>query len=100
MAYNDMRIHVEEEGLVELRRALETAGEEYKLQLARLTNLIEEITIGDIQGDLADDLLMNFKAKEEDFKSLARTIEEVEEKIGIKGQDFTTMVEGLKEEAK
>ena len=96
----DERIHVEEEGLVNLKHALETAGEEYKFQLAKLINLVEEITRGDIQGDLADDLLMKFRAKEADFKSLARTIEEVEEKIGLKGQDFTTMVEGLKETAK
>ncbi len=91
-----MRIHVEEEGLVELRNALETAGEEYKENLARLTNLIEEITRGDIQGDVADDLLEKFRAKEDDFKSLQRVIDEVEEKVGAKGKDFTTMIEDLK----
>ncbi len=91
-----MRIHVEEEGLVELRNALATAGEEYKENLARLTNLIEEITRGDIQGDVADDLLEKFRAKEDDFKSLQRVIDEVEEKVGAKGKDFTTMIEDLK----
>ena len=91
-----MRIHVEEEGLADLRNALETAGEEYKEQLARLTNLIEEITKGDIQGDVADDLLEKFRAKEDDFKSLQRVIDEVEEKVGAKGKDFTQMIEDLK----
>ena len=37
------RIHVEESALNELRNALQTAGEEYKEQLVKLTNLIEEI---------------------------------------------------------
>ncbi len=95
-----MRIHVEEEGLVELRNALATAGEEYKENLARLTNLIEEITRGDIQGDPADDLLEKFRAKEDDFNSLQRVIDDVEEKVGVKGKDFTTMIEGLKDIAK
>ena len=95
-----MRIHVEEEGLVELRNALGTAGEEYKELLARLTNLMEEITRGDIQGDVADDLLEKFRAKEDDFKKLQQVIDDVEEKVGIKGKDFTSMIEGLKEIAK
>ena len=95
-----MRIHVEEEGLVELRQALGTAGENYKELLARLTNLIEEITNGDIQGDVADDLLEKFRAKEDDFRSLEKAITEVEEKVGVKGKDFTAMIEGLKEAAK
>ena len=49
-------IHVDEEALKTLKNALETAGQEYKSNLARLTNLIEEITSGDIQGDPANDL--------------------------------------------
>ena len=51
-----MRIHVEESALNDLRNALETAGEDYKSNLARLQNLINEITSGDIQGDPAKDL--------------------------------------------
>ena len=37
-----------------IKNALETAGQEYKSNLARLTNLIEEITSGDIQEDTAN----------------------------------------------
>ena len=35
-----MAIHVDEHALNELKNALETAGQEYKSNLARLTNLI------------------------------------------------------------
>ena len=48
-------IHVDEAALNSLKHALETAGQEYKSSLARLTNLIQEITSGDIQGDPAND---------------------------------------------
>ena len=51
-----MAIHVDEEALNHLKGAMQTAGERYKSNLARLTNLIGEITKGDIQGDPANDL--------------------------------------------
>ncbi len=95
-----MRIHVEEEALVELRKALETAGEEYKENLLRLTNLINEITKGDIQGDTATDLLNKYTAKEEAFKALAEEIDKAEEFTGAKGKSFTEMLDDLEEEAK
>ena len=91
------RIHVEEDALNELKNSLATAGEKYKEELAKLTNLIEEITRGDIQGDLADDLLEKFNSKQEDFKLLAQAVEEAQEKVGVKGTDFTTMVTNMKE---
>ena len=94
------RIHVEESALNELRNALQTAGEEYKEQLAKLTNLIDEITSGDIKGDPADDLLAKFRAKQDDFNSLARTIEDAQEKVGVKGSDFTSMITDLKERSR
>ena len=93
-----MRIHVEEDALAELKQSLETAGEEYKSLLGRLTNLMEEITKGDIQGDLADDLLLKFKEKEEDFKSLTQSINRAEEQMGIKGRDFNNLVSELEED--
>lgn len=95
-----MRIHVEEEALVELRSALEGAGERYKENLARLTNLIGEITNGDIQGDPATDLLNKYQAKEEAFNALAEEIDKAEEYAGAKGKSFTAMVDELKEQAK
>ena len=48
------------EAFKRLDEAMQTAGEEYKRLLERLTNLINEITNGDIQGDPAKDLLNKF----------------------------------------
>lgn len=88
-------IHVDESALSDLRTALETAGEDYKRDLARLQNLINEITSGDIQGDPATDLLNKFQAKEATFKALAQTIDEAEEYMGIKKATFTSMISDL-----
>ena len=94
-----MRIHVEQEALNSLRRGLETAGEEYKKNLARLTNLIGEITSGDIQGDPATDLLNKYHEKEEAFNELAREIDKAEQYVGLKGTSFADMLAELKEKA-
>jgi hypothetical protein len=94
------RIHVEEASLNEAKNALQTAGDEYKEQLAKLTNLINEITNGDIKGDPADDLLEKFRAKEDDFKSLATAIDNAQEAMGVKGKDFNNMIIDLKEQSK
>ena len=90
-----MRIHVEESALNDLRNALETAGEDYKNNLARLQNLINEITSGDIQGDPAKDLLAKFKAKEYVFKGLAQTIDDAEEYMGMQKTKFTSLIGDL-----
>ena len=89
-------IHVDETALNNLKNALETAGQEYKSNLARLTNLIEEITSGDIQGDPATDLLTKFQAKQETLNRLAQTIEEAEGYMGLQTTKFGTMIGDLK----
>lgn len=89
-------IHVDEESLRKLRNALETAGQSYKQNLARLTNLIEEITSGDIQGDPANDLLAKFQAKQDTLNKITQTIEEAEGYMGMQTTKFTTMIGDLK----
>lgn len=89
-------IHVDETSLNNLKNALETAGQEYKSNLARLTNLIEEITSGDIQGDPATDLLTKFQAKQDTLNRLAQTIEEAEGYMGLQTTKFGTMIGDLK----
>ena len=89
-------IHVDEAALNALKNALETAGQEYKSSLARLTNLIEEITSGDIQGDPANDLLQKFQAKQETFNNIAKTIEEAEGYMGLQTNKFGSMIGDLK----
>ncbi len=91
-----MAIHVDEAALNDLKNAMQTAGEGYKKNLARLTNLVEEITSGDIQGDPAQDLLQKFQAKEDTFKNLANTIDEAEGYMGMQTTKFTNMIGDLK----
>ena len=88
-------IHVDEAALNSLREALETAGQEYKNSLARLTNLIEEITSGDIQGDPATDLLNKYNAKQETLNNITKTIEEAEGYMGLQTTKFTSMIGDL-----
>lgn len=89
-------IHVDEVALNALKNALETAGQEYKSSLARLTNLIEEITSGDIQGDPANDLLQKYQAKQDTFNKLTQTIEEAEGYMGLQTTKFGNMIGDLK----
>ena len=91
-----MAIHVDEAALNDLKNAMQTAGEGYKKNLAKLTNLVEEITSGDIQGDPAQDLLQKFQAKEDIFKKLADTIDEAEGYMGMQTTKFTGMIGDLK----
>ena len=89
-------INVSEDALNTLRNALETAGQDYKNSLARLTNLIQEITSGDIQGDPATDLLNKFNAKQETLNNITKTIEEAEQYMGMQTTKFTSMIGDLK----
>ena len=89
-------IHVEESALKDLKNALEEAGGRQKQNLARLTNLIEEITSGDIKGDPANDLLAKFQAKQDIFNKLTQTIEEAEGYMGVQTTKFGTMIGDLK----
>ncbi len=89
-------IHVDEASLNDLKNALATAGESYKSNLVRLTNLINEITSGDIQGDLAVDLLNKFQAKEGVLNGLANTIDEASEYMGMQTTKFGTLIDSTK----
>ena len=89
------QIHVDHEALNSLRQALETAGQEYKTNLAKLTSLIDEMTSGDIQGNPATDLLNKFRAKEQTFKELEKTIDEAEGYVQQETTKFTNMISDL-----
>ena len=89
-------IHVDEAALNKLKNALATAGERYKSNLARLTNLIEEITNGDIKGDPADDLLAKFQAKQDILNKITQTIEEAEQYTGMQTTKFGNLISDLK----
>lgn len=88
-------VSVNESALNDLANSIETAGQEYRSNLARLTNLIQEITSGDIQGDPANDLLARYQEKEDTFKRLAQTIEEAEGYAKQQKAKFQTMMDDL-----
>ena len=91
-----MPIHVEEVALNDLKNAIANQGESYKSNLVRLTNLITEITSGDIQGDLAVDLLNKFQDKEAIFNGLANTIDEAADYMGMQTTKFGSMMQDTK----
>lgn len=90
------QIHVDPEGMEDLKNAFATAGEDYKSNLARLTNLVGEITSGNLQGPPADDLLAKYEEKKNIFDALAKTIDEGQEYMGIKGTKYNTMLSEVK----
>ena len=94
-----MRIHIEDGAFAELKTALENAGENYKQNLVKLTNLINVITSGDIQGDPATDLLNKFREKQDAFNALAEEIDKAERYVGIQQVGFSEMISELKEKA-
>ena len=89
-------IHVEEASLNDLKHALATSGESYQSNYARLTNLMNEITKGDIQGELAEDLLKKYQAKEATLKNISDTIEAAAEYLGLQTTKFTDMIGEVK----
>ena len=91
-----MAIHVEEGSLNDLKNAIATAGESYKSNLVKLTNLMNEITSGDIQGDLAVDLLNKFQDKEAIFNGLANTIDEAADYMGMQTTKFGSLLSETK----
>ena len=89
-------VHVEESALNDLKNALTNAGESYKSNLVRLTNLITEITSGDIQGDLAVALKDKFEGKRATLNALAETIDEAAEYAGVQTTKFGDMISSSK----
>lgn len=89
-------IHVDEDALNQLKNALSNAGESYKSNLARLTNLINEITSGDIQGDLATELKTKFESKQSILNGLANTIDEAAEYAGMQTTKFGSLIQETK----
>lgn len=93
-------LSIRDEQLKKLRDSLETSGQEYKTNLARLTNLIGEITSGDIQGNPADDLLARYREKEDVFKRIALILEQAEDYARQQEVNFTRTIDNLHSDMK
>ncbi len=90
-----MNINVSSEELSTLEKAISEAGQNYKNCYARLTNLIEEITRGDIQGDPATDLLNKYNEKEATLTGIKNTIDEAEEYMSLQNAKFKSLIDDL-----
>ena len=82
------RVHVEEAALRELKEVMKDSGDEYLNNLTRLDNIINQITRGDITGDIADEIKRKYEAKKVQFDNLKRTINEADEYLGIKRNKY------------
>ena len=89
-------VKVDSESLEEFKKAFITAGEEYQANLAKLTNFIEEVTRGDIQGTPAVELKAKFDEKRATFNNIANLIDEGKEYLGVKSKKFSDMLSELK----
>lgn len=89
-------IRVDSQAMEQFKQSFITAGEEYKANLVKLTNLINEITKGNLQGPPAEDLLRKFEEKRATFNSIAQLIDDGERYMGAKQTAFTDMLGEIK----
>lgn len=82
------RIHVEEGALVDLKTNFGTAGENYKVNYNKLTNLISEITSGHIKGNPANELLQKYEEKKEAFEKVFEMISSTQEYLNKRTEQF------------
>ena len=89
------QITVSEEELNAIASSLHDASEKYSSSFTKLTNLIQEVTTGDITGQVADDLKQKFDSKEETFKNLKTTIDQAEQYMNQQLKSFNDVAEGV-----
>jgi len=90
------RIHVEEEALMRLKQALDTAGDEYCTNYAKLTSLIQQITNGDFEGDPAETFKTKYEEKETVLRNINSTIVEASRYVEEQTKKFVNMLGELK----
>lgn len=89
------QISVSDEVLVNVIKPMTDAVENYLENYKRLTNLINEITNGNITGDPATQILNKYNAKEETFKNLYKSLEEANTYLQEQKNKFGTMMSSL-----
>lgn len=94
------RVHIEETALVNLKNEFGTAGESYKNNYVKLTNLISEITSGHIQGDPANELLQKYEEKKEAFEKVYEMINSTQEYVNGRTNQFVNDVDSLMKDMK
>ncbi len=77
--------------------ALQTASDEYRTNLARLTSLIEQITRGDFRGTAAETFKQKFESKQDTFNNLKKTLDEIEHYMEDQNTKFNTTVSNVQD---
>jgi len=90
------RISVSDEELQNIINSLEEAANDYTTNLSKLTDLINQITSGDIKGDVADDFKAKYEAKRDTFNELKKTIEEAQSYMQDEKKEFNRAVSDTK----
>ena len=85
-------VRVDDAALQTLRNSLATAGEEYLRDYEKLTHLVDEVRKGSIQGQVADRIVALYEEKKPQFEGVKNTIEEAKNYMGMKTNQFDTMV--------
>lgn len=88
-------ISVSDEVLVNVIDSMTSATENYMENYKKLTNLMNEITNGDITGDPATQILEKYNQKEETFKNLYNSLETANEYMAEQKNKFGSMMSSL-----
>lgn len=88
-------IKVDSAALERFRKVLAEAGEQYKQELKKLENLVNEIVSGTITGDTAEDLRDKYIEKKRVFAALANVIDDAESYAGMQGKRFESTVSDI-----
>lgn len=88
-------ISVSDEVLVNVIDSMTTATESYMENYKKLTNLMNEITNGDITGDPATQILNKYNEKEETFKNLYNSLETASGYMTDQKNKFGSMMSSL-----
>jgi len=89
-------ISANSESLATITKAIGTAYDEYKYNLQRLRNLVEQITNGDITGTLATEFINKFRANEGTLNALEQTLDEANEYMGMQTTKFDQLMQDTK----
>lgn len=89
------QIQADSASLAKLKEAFATAGKDYQNKLDQLTDLIGEITNGDIQGDPATQLKAKYEEKIANFDALRDAIKKAESHMEAEETEFKRVMTDL-----
>ena len=89
------RVSVDSQDLSALETSLETAGSEFVENYKKLVVIMEDITNGNIKGELATTILEKFENKKPDLDKLKEEIETAREYAKDKGAKLNAVTDSI-----